>query len=81
MDMDIFSATTQYGLPLVMFFGVIWLSMSGRVIWKPSHDAIVAALTARLQDVTDERDKFADIAYKGVGALEQGAEALKGSRR
>ena len=81
MDMDIFSVTTQYGLPIVMFFGVIWLSMSGRVIWKPSHDAIVSALTARLEDVSKERDKFADIAYRGVSGLEHGAEALRGSRQ
>lgn len=79
--MDIFAVTTQYGLPLVMFFGVLWLSMSGRVIWKPSHDAIVAALTARLADTVEERDKFADIAYKGVSGLEHGAEALKSSRQ
>jgi hypothetical protein len=55
--------------------------MSGRVIWKPSHDAIVAALTARLADTVEERDKFADIAYKGVSGLEHGAEALKSSRQ
>ncbi len=70
----------QFGLPLVMFFGVIILSIRGDIIWKPSHQAVVSALTDRLQDVLRERDRFADLAYKGVSAAERGAEVLKSTR-
>lgn len=79
--MDVFQLTVQYGLPLIMFFGVVWLSMTGRIIWKPSHDAVVAALSHSLKDVTDERDRLFDVALPAVRAMESGAEALKGSRR
>lgn len=84
MDMsigDLLDLTLKFGLPLILFYGVVWLSMTGKVVWRPSHDAIVTVLTERLKDVTSERDRFAEIAYKGVSAVEQGAEALKGSRR
>lgn len=49
--MDWFGLTTQFGLPLVMFFGVIYLSLTGKIVWKLSHDAEIKTL----RDSCDER--------------------------
>ena len=78
--LELFDLTVRFGLPLVMFFGVIYLSLSGAVIWRPSHNAIVDAYKARLEDVTRERDRAMDIAYPLARGVEQGATALRESR-
>lgn len=86
--MDVFSLTVQYGLPLVMFFGVIVLSMSGKIVWRKSHDEIVAALREVIAAkeksnavCTEERDRLFNLALPAVRSLEQGAEALKSVRK
>ena len=68
--------TLQYGLPLIMFFGVIWLSNAGIIVWKPTLDAY----KERLIDVVSERDRLMGITLPAVKAVEHGAEALAGKR-
>ena len=87
-QMDVFSLTVQYGLPLVMFFGVLWLSLTGKIVWRGSHDEIVAALREVIETkeqrnavCAEERDRLFDLALPAVRSLEQGAEALKGVRK
>lgn len=76
MSIDIgplFELVAQYGLPLVMFFGVIALSIRGTIVWPPT----IRAYEERVRDVTEQRDKFAAIAYPAVKAVEEGARALQ----
>ena len=52
--MDAFSLAAQYGLPLVMFFGVIWLSYTEIIIWRPTYRAILTAKDDRIKDLEEQ---------------------------
>lgn len=74
---DVFDAVTQYGLPLVMFIGVIWLSVSNVVVWRPSHDAICRLYEQQIADLRAERDRFADIARPAVESAKETAQLVR----
>lgn len=82
----------QYGLPLAMVIVIIWASANGWIIWRHSHDAIIAALVERhtavvqvmsdrLKDTSHERDRLFDIAVPAVKAVETGADAVREMRK
>lgn len=66
MSAEIFDLVSRFGLPLVMFFGVIYLSLSGKVMWRPAYDALVAAMSDRIvaTEKNAERDRLEKELYR-----------------
>ena len=70
----------EFGFPITALGLVIYASARGLVVWKPSHDAVVKALSDQVMSTARERDRLFQVVVPAVRAVEQGAEALKVSR-
>lgn len=78
---EMFQLIIQFGLPLVMFVFVVVLSIRGDVIWRPTHEALLNVYRLQLQDVTAQRDKFAEIALQATAATERATSVAEQARQ
>jgi hypothetical protein len=54
--MDWAQILREFGNPVTALLAVIFGSATGWIIWKGSHDKIVAVLESRCTDITAQRD-------------------------